>query len=311
MRGVGLAVEHSAHEIARARPHVIIDTADILAQQAQSQQLHADEDEQHGKQGEHPLHRPLGAVEQTRHQQHQAEEEAQQGDAAAEHAQQTQGEGAHAGEQIELQVEQLPQGVLGLVLAAPGVGDVHLGGAAGEAVGQHRDEGAALVALQHGVHHRAAVGTQHAAVVVHIHPGGTAHRIVHQARGEAAEQGVAPVLAHAAHHIATLGDGTQQLGDLLRRILQVGVQGHHHLAPGVGETGHDRRVLTVVAVEQHADHPPRLSGCGVGDDRRGGVRAAVVHQYDLKWALQPGADLHAAADQLIQVHLLVVYGDDQ
>ena len=56
----------------------------------------------------------------------------------------------------------------------------------------------------------------------------------------------APDRADVIEAFAHLG---HQVADFFRRILQVGVQRHGDLATGLGETGQDRHVLAVVAVE--------------------------------------------------------------
>ena len=68
-----------------------------------------------------------------------------------------------------------------------------------------------------------------------------------------AEQGVLPFLPDGPDHVVPFLDLGHQLGDLLRRVLQVGVEGDHDLAAASFEGGEDRHVLAEVAVE--LDHP--------------------------------------------------------
>ncbi len=64
---------------------------------------------------------------------------------------------------------------------------------------------------------------------------------------------VLAVLTHGADHVIALIGFRHQARDLLRRVLQIGIQGDDQIARHVAEPGHNRRVLAVVAVEQHGN----------------------------------------------------------
>ena len=197
----------------------------------------------------------------------------------AEHLQRQQGE---AGQQVELEVDQLPEAVLGFAGGPLSVAHRDLGDALGEAVGQGRDEAGALLALEQRVDDLAPVGPEHAPVVVQDDAGGPAGDRVDDLGGQGAEQAVVvhPALAPAAHHVEALLDLGDQLGDLLGRVLQVGVHGHDHLAAGHGEGAEDGRVLAVVAVEFH-DADPGLAPGDVLEHGQAAVAAAVVGEDHL------------------------------
>ena len=73
--------------------------------------------------------------------------------------------------------------------------------------------------------------------------------VVHQLGGEPAEDGVLAVLPPAPHGVVALIQLGHQAGNLLGGVLQVRVQGDHHLAPGRLKPGKDGLVLPEVAVE--------------------------------------------------------------
>ena len=79
-----------------------------------------------------------------------------------------------------------------------------------------------------------------------------------------AKKGVLPILADRAHHVDAPVHLPHQVGNLLRRVLQIGVEGDDDLPPALFQAGEDRGVLAVVAVEQHADDLGLTVG-GLGD----------------------------------------------
>lgn len=124
----------------------------------------------------------------------------------------------------------------------------------GKGVRQNRNEGAALVAVKHGVDDVAAIGAQHAAVVAHRFTGGALDQTVDGARRQLTEQAVLAVLPHGADHVVAFVGFGDQTRDLLRRVLQISIQGNHQIARHVAEPGHNRRVLAVVTVEQYGNN---------------------------------------------------------
>ena len=96
----------------------------------------------------------------------------------------------------------------------------------------------------------AAVGAQHAALVGHLDAGDALAQAVHRPRRDAPPPRVLARAAHAADVVVARVHRGEQLADLLRRILQVGVERDDALAAAVLEAGDDRHVLAVVGVEQ-------------------------------------------------------------
>ena len=64
--------------------------------------------------------------------------------------------------------------------------------------------------------------------------------------------------ADASDHIAAVLDVGEELGNLLRRILQVGVDGDDDVTPRFLQPCDYRGMLAVVAVEDDADYPSSM-----------------------------------------------------
>ena len=165
-----------------------------------------------------------------------------------------------------------------------GVAHGNLRHPAGVEIGQGRDEAGGFVALVDAVDHLPAVGPQHAAVVPQLDPGDPGHDDVHQVGGEFAEERVPAVLPPAAHGVVALLQLGHQAGNLLRRVLQIRVQGDHHLAPGRLEAGEDGLVLAEIAVKLQGPQVLRIFVVEFGEELPGAVAGAVVHQDDLEGA---------------------------
>ena len=173
------------------------------------------------------------------------------------------GQVGEAGHQVEVEAEQFDEAVLGLAPLPLGVAHGDLRHPVGVKVGQGRDEAGGFVALVDGVYHLPAVGPQHAAVVPQPGPGDPGHDYVHQMGGESAEQRVPAVLPPAAHGVVAFLQLGHQAGNLFRGVLQVRVQGDHHLAPGRLEAGKDGLVLAEVAVKLQGAQVLRILGRAV------------------------------------------------
>ncbi|MNM98076.1 hypothetical protein D3C81_1105970 [compost metagenome] len=191
-----------------------------------------------------------------------------------------------------------------------GVSHDDFGGVAGEAVGQNRDEGAAFTAGEHCVDDRPAVSAEHAAVVAHGDAGGALHGEVDQLRWIAAQGRVLAVAAHGADHVVTLFRFGNQPRDFFRRVLQVGVEGDHHIAFALFETGHDCCVLAVVTVEDDRHERAVFTGRGFFQKVGGLVTAAVVDEDNFKVVTQHLAGGFSTAQQFRQAVLFVVDRDD-
>ncbi|MNE38169.1 hypothetical protein D3C80_1320550 [compost metagenome] len=181
---------------------------------------------------------------------------------------------------------------------------------AGKAVGQDRYEGTALAAGQHGVDHRAPVRPQHAAVIGHGHACRTFHRQVDQLRRIAAQGRVLTIVAHGGNYVVTQLGLCDQARDFFRRVLQIGIQGNHQVALALLETGHDRGVLPVVAIEDDGHHGAAFASGRFLEQLCRVVAAAVVDHDDFVVVGQLLAGGFGATQQFGQAVLFVVDRDD-
>ena len=186
-------------------------------------------------------------------------------------------------------MDQTEQVVLGTAARALVVADRYLGHALGERVGQRRNEGRLLVACNHGVDDVAAVGAQHASIVVHRHAHDHRGHPVLQIRGEAAIGEVVALLAPSADHVVARIDRGEQARNFLGRILQVGVERHHDLAAALAKAGQDGGVLAEVARQfDHAHRAMRARG-DLAQDVERLIGRAVVDEQELPTAARTRA----------------------
>src|SRR5205085_220855 len=119
------------------------------------------------------------------------------------------------------------------------------------------------------------IAAQHATLVGDADRGGALTQAVHQSRGRLAPQDVLAAPANGADVVGAGVHGGDDPRDLLRRVLQVGVEGDHVGAARLREGGEDRQVLAGVPREQHhpgdVRTPLELAAQGV---RGGGARGA-------------------------------------
>lgn len=106
-----LLTDNTLNKIARTRANIVVNTANVLTQQTHTDELGANEREQHGKQHKDPFRRPLGTKDQPQNDQQNGKRKPGQRDNAAEHAQQAQRRGGQAGDQVVHQVDQTHEAV--------------------------------------------------------------------------------------------------------------------------------------------------------------------------------------------------------
>ena len=91
---------------------------------------------------------------------------------------------------------------------------------------------------------------------------------VEAARGDALEGGLPqPLLAHGVDDVDALAPALEHLRDHLRRVLQVAVEHHDHVAAGVLEPGGQRRLVAEVARERDDLHARVARGGGAPSRR--------------------------------------------
>ena len=134
--------------------------------------------------------------------------------------------------------------------------------------------------------------------------------VVHQLGGEPPEDGVLAVLPPAPHGIVALIQLGHQAGNLLGGVLQVRVQGDHHLSLGRLKPGKNGLVLPEVAVELQGPDVLRILPVQVGEKLPGAVGGAVVHEDDLIGAAHGGEGADQPLPQLPEIVFLVEHGND-
>ena len=148
-----------------------------------------------------------------------------------------------------------------IACGAFGMGHADFHWIAGKGIGQCRNKGIDLATLVDRIHHRSGIGAQHAALIRHANARDAFTQAVHGARCPAPEGVVLAGTADAADIVMSAIHFGQQLADFLGRVLQVGVQGHHHCAARMLEAGEDplyvARRLVRFASEDIGNADPR------------------------------------------------------
>ena len=129
-------------------------------------------------------------------------------------------------------------------------------------------------------------------------------------RGQAArEQLVLALVAPADDQVVAFPDLDEQLRDVGRIVLQVGVHGHQRGARGMLDAGHHGGGLAAVAAElDHLD--PRIGGGQGGAAGEGVIAAAVVDEDDLEGERERRHGVHDRLVQRADARLLVERGHD-
>ena len=151
--------------------------------------------------------------------------------------------------QVEVEPDQLVQGILAFAGGPFGVGDLYLDRIGAEGLGKGRDEGGGLLATVDIDDDVAVIGPQHAAVIMHVHAGHLVGGNVDYARSQAPECGVLALLAYGADHVVPLLDLCHQARNLLGGVLQIGIQGDDDLAVRHLECRQNGHMLAEIAVK--------------------------------------------------------------
>ncbi len=186
----------------------------------------------------------------------------------------------------------------------------HLGRIAGEAVGKRGDEGVDRAAAHDGLDDRPLVRAQHATLVRHADVGRHRAHAVDEFRSVGAEKRVVPLQPESADIVVTGVDALQERRDVLRRVLQIGIERDDHVALHALKRRHDGHVLAVVGVEiDDAGDVGALRVLGA-EQLDGAVVRAVVGEED--FVATPEAVEHRvqAREEGREIQLLVVNRDD-
>src|SRR5438477_9058747 len=227
----------------------------------------------------------------------------------AEHREQLQRNEREARDQIEVEPDQLVERVLRLAGRALGVFDLDLARAVGVGVSERRDKCADLARGGDGADDVAAVRAQHAALVGHLDAGNALAHAIHRLRGHVPPPRVLARAAYAADVIVPGIHGGDEFADLLRRILEVGIESDDTLAAAMLETGDDCEVLSIVGIEH--DYPRHVGALQelILEHRRRPVAAAIVDEDDFVAPAELVERRIETVEERLQSRLLVVNGD--
>src|SRR5262249_10520425 len=147
------------------------------------------------------------------------------------------------GQEVEEALDEAADAVLGLAVLAGAVLDLDFADFPAAGLGKDGDEAVQLAVEGDLVEDGAAVALHAAVVVVEVDAGGGGNEPVEDAGGEDLVPGVMADFFPAADDVEAGVHFGQEVGDLARVVLEVGVEGHDEVAAGGGETGGECRGL--------------------------------------------------------------------
>ena len=214
------------------------------------------------------------------------------------------------GREVEDHADGARQSVLGDAGAARAMVDDHLGDRDADLAGDRRQEAVHLAVEAQRLDHLGAKHLQRTAVVVQRHAGRPRDQLVgHHARQAAGDERVFAILAPAADDVVALFDQRDHRGNVARIVLEVAVGGHDQAAARVRDAGGKRRGLAEVAAE--ANHAQvRIARLQRRQLLERIVRAAVVDDQDLVRAAVLDQRLGQLVIQRLDVRGLVADGYD-
>jgi len=293
------------HEKRRAALGGQVDAPEILSDEAEQDELHAEQERRHADVRRPPrdsvpprgLDQDIGQLE-----------EGQEGGREAQHGadpERGEGEGGHAGHG---EPEHLAQRVLGLAGQTRRRMEGHGHTPESGPGDQSAEEVFPFLELEQVVHDAAVDQSEIS--------GARRHRYSRQGREDPIEHRGGRALERPdVHGILAVGEHDErarlplshQLRDQRRRVLQIGVHGHDRPARGVLESGQNGRLLTEAPRQTDSVDSPVVARDSA-DGRPGPVGASVIDEHELVLPLrraEVGAD---GVVQRIEIGLLVVAG---
>ena len=279
-------------DIKRPVLDLIVDAAEILANDAQEDELnpaqkeHADQRRGLPGEGTDP-----GETHNNR------DQDAEQADAGQDKAgvcRQLQGHVAETRDRVGGQAHHLAQRVLGgtRIAGRSLIFDRHL--FEPDPTAQPAHKAVFLAQRTHGQHDLAVHQAKIAGIERDVDIGNAADRAVEDGGGPQLEQRLAATFrAHSVDDLVAGAPLLNQAQDDFGRILHVGVHHDHGIAVGVVKAGTDRHLVAKVAAEvDRLD--PRITLAQVKQHRQRAITAAVVDEYHLPRLTGAGHDLDQA-----------------
>src|SRR5690606_6415169 len=225
---------------------------DHLGQEPEDNELRADDHEQHAQRQKRPVadgvaqepERGQVGVDAETDQQRDQAEPAEEVERAAPVLRQEQNR-----KQVEEATEEAGGSELGAAELSRAMPHLYLAHPESPEVGQHRDIAVQLTVEVDLVQDLGAVGLQAAVEVVELDPGHGPDHAVEDGRRQALAGWVVARVLPAAHQVGALLQRREQVRDLRRYVLEVGVQGYDGVATRRGEPGGERGGLAEVASE--------------------------------------------------------------
>ena len=197
------------------------------------------------------------------------------------------------------------EAIVRLVLRTRDVRDGHFGDPRAAPARQGWNEPVQIAVEPDPFDHRRAIRLERRPEIVQRHARQLRHQPVRDSRRQAARpQVVDALLPPAADDVVPFAQFREEPGNLFRRVLQVAVHRHDHVAGGPVEARRESRGLTVVPRERREPHARVAPG-----NRRqrfgGAVAAAVVHIHDFRRQTDQEEHLRQAFVQLVDRRHLV------
>ena len=175
---------------------------------------------------------------------------------------------------------------------------------------QPAQEAAALGHLLDRLHHAPGHDPEVAGLALVGHPGEAGHQPVERGGQKALERALVPADPPRVGDVGAAADGGHQLGQQLRRVLQIGVHERDPVAASLVDPGRHRDLHAEVARQAHEHDVQRRVLDPALHQRGRAVAGPVVDVDDLAAAAETAHRLAHAAMQLGQVVLLVVHRHD-
>jgi len=266
-------------EIERPPLHFLVDAPDVLAEHADRQDLHAADEQDRDHDRRVPGH--VDAPQERAHDPVERERERGQRDGRAAVGPEAQRHRRMREDAVEREVPQPPVRPARAARRARRTVVLDLGARHADPREQALHEADALREALERLDRAPVEQPEVAQVGAHRHLREPAHHAVERVRARTLEPAL-PV-ARAAHGVderdVALAPASDERGNELRRILEVGVDRHDGVALGELEPAGQREILAEVPRESHAAHA-RVARRVVPHDRPGGVAAAVVDVED-------------------------------
>src|SRR5262249_39663209 len=145
---------------------------------------------------------------------------------------------------------------------------------------EHRDEAVKLAVQADLLHDLSPVDLEAGVEIVEPHAGEPARHPVEESGRPGLGARILTILLPAGYEVDAILEAAEELGDLRRIVLKIGVQGHDDVALGLAKSDGEGRGLAEVSPELEPSDPRIFDG-ELLDQLEGAVAAPVVDEEDL------------------------------